>query len=991
MRQDNVEFAIKMLFPIAGNLSEDGLRTSRSDKQCNHTHKHLNNSPCRHSGLSGIFQRDSCRAMLAGMTSFVNLILSYLLIYPRKWKYLVFFALLFFVLFAGYSEASVAGKITVKGLYSISEEEFLDIFGVREGSRIDNEMIRDGIKRAFLKGIFEDIAVEVSDGEDPSVSVFVKERDFIRKIYVTGEYDLSKSEVKKKFILNEDSVMRYDLIGSAAEDLKSKLSAYGYPKASVVIETARADQPYSIDIYLKVDTGTPQIIKKIIIKGDDSRIKKRMRLSEGKVFNQHKLKDDLKRIKDHYTKKGHYGPKVGPFSYKDGELTINVDPGKRLMIKIEGNRKLSSSDLIKEATFFEAESVNDEIIEESVAKMLFLCHEEGYPFSQIAPVIESSEEEIKVTFYVFEGEKIKLRSVGFTGTTLPQDKLRSVLSLKEGGLFNPDFIDKDNGSLEEFYGALGYLNVGIKGTDVKIDKDSRTADLNIDIEEGPKTVIISYDITGVDDDTKETINSGLGIKKGDPYNEIDISNARFIIMEYFRDRGYSDVDVDVERKIDNHMAVVEFKVIKGKKKLTGKTIITGNRRTEYEIIKRELPHEAGQPYNLRIISEGRQRLYKLGLFTDVETEPVDTPGGERDILIKVKEGNAGSVEFGIGYAEYEKLRGFFEVNYINLWGMNRQAMFRTELSTLEQRFILQYREPWFWGVELPFRIFFLKEYRNVINITDKTTMYDIDRYTLTAGVEKKWTERLKTDLYYEYSLITTTNVQPDVILSREDTGTLAISSIKPAIVYDTRDNPFDPRKGFAAGISLKIASTMLASQTNFQKFEGFGSTFFKMTKRMTLALSSRVGMAYGYADTKELPISERFFLGGRSTVRGYEQDTLGPKGSDGNPTGGNSFVMGNIELRTSIGRGFGIVPFFDMGNVWVDTKDMNLTELKYTAGIGLRYNTPVGPIRIDYGYKLNRGIVCVEDKMPIIPHISPNQHCSKESPGALHFSIGHAF
>ncbi|OGW28145.1 MAG: outer membrane protein assembly factor BamA [Nitrospirae bacterium GWC2_42_7] len=996
MRQDTKESIVKLSFPLVGNLSEEGLRTGRLDtgsgyKLCDKIDKPEITKgqknitlplslPSREGnflalapwgrGLGEGYSRDNDK-----LTVIVSVI----------------FALLFLALFAGFSEASIAGKISVKGLHTVSEGEFHDIFGVKEGSRIDNEIIRNGIKRAFLKGVFEDISVEVLNEENPKVLVSVKERDFIRKLYVTGKYSLSKLEIMKDFMFKEDSLMRYDLVGSAAEDLKNKLSVYGYPGASVSIETVRAKEPYSTDVHLKVDTGIPLIIKKIIIKGDDSKIKKRMKLSEGDVYNQNKLKDDLKRIKDHYKKQRHYGPQVGPFEYKDGELTITVNSGKRLKLLIKGNSRLSGSDLMKEAPFFETESFNDEVIEESVVKMLFLYHEEGYPFAQIAPVIESDEKDIEVTFYVFEGEKIKLGSVRFTGTTLPQDKLRSVLSLQEGGLFNPDSIDKDKESLEEFYGALGYLNADIKEMDVKIDKDSRTADLNIEIEEGLKTVILSYDITGVEDDTKEDLKSGLGIKKDDPYNEIDISNARFMIMEYFRNYGYPDVDVEVARSIDKQMAVIEYRVIKGRKKLTGKTIIAGNRQTKYEVVKRELPHEEDQPYNMRVISEGRQKLYKLGLFTDVETEPVDMPDGKKDILIKVNEGNAGSFEFGIGYAEYEKLRGFFEVNYINLLGMNRQAMFRTELSTLEKRYILQYKEPWFWGIELPFRIFFLKENRNVINITDKTTMYNIDRYSLTAGVEKKWTERLKTDIYYEYSLIKTTDVLPDVILSREDTGTLSISSIKPSIVFDTRDDPFNPRKGFVTGISLKVASTILASQTNFQKLEGFGSTFFKLSKRNTLALSARAGMAYGYKDTKELPISERFFLGGRSSVRGYDQDTLGPKGSDGNPTGGNAFVMGNIEMRTSIGRGFGIVPFFDMGNVWVDSKDMDLTDLKYTAGIGLRYNTPVGPIRIDYGFKLNRGVVCVEDKMPVIPHISPNQHCSKESPGALHFSIGHAF
>jgi outer membrane protein insertion porin family len=130
-------------------------------------------------------------------------------------------------------------------------------------------------------------------------------------------------------------------------------------------------------------------------------------------------------------------------------------------------------------------------------------------------------------------------------------------------------------------------------------------------------------------------------------------------------------------------------------------------------------------------------------------------------------------------------------------------------------------------------------------------------------------------------------------------------------------------------------------------------------------------MAQGFDKTTELPLVERFFLGGRTTVRGYEQDTLGPKGVNGSPTGGNAFVLTNLELRADVAKGFGIVTFLDGGNVWGRTGDIKFSEIKYTVGAGIRYNTPVGPLRIDYGHKLDKE--------------------KGESSGEVHFSIGHAF
>ncbi len=179
------------------------------------------------------------------------------------------------------------------------------------------------------------------------------------------------------------------------------------------------------------------------------------------------------------------------------------------------------------------------------------------------------------------------------------------------------------------------------------------------------------------------------------------------------------------------------------------------------------------------------------------------------------------------------------------------------------------------------------------------------------------------------------------------------------------------RRGILSGISVKFTSPVFLSETDFVKLSFYGNFFHRITERIVLAASLRGGVAQGYFKTNELPIVERFFLGGSTTVRGYAQDTLGPKGSDGNPTGGNAFLMENLELRTSLGRGIGSVVFVDGGNVWQKVNEMGFTDLKFTTGLGLRYDTPVGPIRVDYGVKLQRE--------------------KGESSGELHFSIGHAF
>ena len=895
-----------------------------------------------------------------GRTTFPSRVVSYCL-----------YLLLYLFLSAVPADAAVAGTITIQGLHSASREELLDLLDLGEGKLIEAEKVRTGIKRAFLKGIFEDISVETNDRDPADVMIIVQERDRISKVSVQGDHVLSGKKIRNQLTMKEGEVMRYDLMAQAERDLKEKFALLGYPDAVVRISAEPTKRPYRVELVVTVEAGSPLVIRQIQIAGTNIVSPDDLRLSAGDIYDQFRVRDELKRIQARLRKDGYYHPVAGPYTFETGALTITLDPGSQLTVTIEGNIAISTKRLGKEVPFFEVETVNDEIVDEAVMRMLALYHSEGYPYAQVAPVMKKDKGTIEVSFFVFEGLRIKTRTIQFTGSSLPPQSLKNVMSLKEGEYFNPDLKDRDRETLQEFYRALGYLDAGIEEIEDTIDMQQELADISVVVTEGGKTLIGSIDIKGVPDDARTKLLAVSALKVGDPYNEVDISDARFRIIDSYVNTGNPNVDVLVERTIEDHNVAVVFTVIEGVKVRIGKMVVAGNERTRYRVIRREIAGDEGRPYSFKTLAEERRKLYKLGLFDDVEIEPYDAGEGAKDLLVKVKEGNAGAYEFGVGYADYEQFRGYAEVSYRNLWGMNRQGLLRGELSSLQQRYIIQYTEPWFLGNQLPFRALFLYENKEEISVPGREVRYRIERYSASAGVEKQLTDSLKAEFYYEYSIVRTSDVKSDVILSKEDVGTLAISSIRPSLVFDTRDNPFDPARGVVAGLSVKIASSLLFSETNFVKMTLYGSTFHRLHKRIVLALSARGGIAYGYNGTNELPLVERFFLGGRFSVRGYEQDTLGPRGADDNPTGGNVFAMGSIELRTNIGRGISIVPFLDFGNVWVKASDMDPRDIKFTTGLGLRYATPVGPLRVDYGIKLKRG--------------------RDESKGELHFSIGHAF
>lgn len=865
--------------------------------------------------------------------------------------------------------ASVIGNIEINGLYSIDREELLYLLDFKPGKQIDKELIRLGIKRAFLKGIFEDISIEMtSEGEKTDVFIHIRERNFIEKISIKGNYAFSKKKIKQLFILKKNQVLLCGILKRAVEKLRYELARRGFPDTVIRAETIQLKKPHRIKILLTIDTGEPLIIQTIQTYDEAKHV---MRLSEGDIYNETILEKDLKRIKSYYKKNYYFNPEIGQYKFSDGILEIPVYPGKRLNITIVGNHAISTKELLREMPFSELESFNDGLVEEGVHRITALYHKKGYNFAQVAPVISSNDKHIDLHFFIHEGIRVRTGKISFIGNTLSEEKLKDILVLREGAIHNSELLDSDRERIRNFYISLGYLSADIEEFRTIYNKNSNSVDIEIKINEGLRTEIERINIIGAQHIPEEDIREVIHIKTGDVYNEVAILDARYSIIDLYNTRGLLGTIVTVESEIDEQRATVNFKIEEGTKILFGKTIVAGNHRTRYRVIERELQDKENMPFDYRILTQDRRKLYKLGLFTDVNMKALDRYDHKKDILLTLHEGKPGSIELSLGYADYERYRATLDISYRNLFGKNKQPSLRLDLSSLARRIVLQYYEPWFMDRQLQFRAFMLAENKKEINIDTRDIRYKLTRYAASAGIEKDFSDFVLAKLYYEFSIVNTYNVQPDVILSKEDTGTLFISGIIPSILYDTRDNLFEPRKGIFSGCSIKFTSPIFLSESNFIKFMFFGNFYQAFSKRFVFAASFRGGLATGYLDTNELPIIERFFLGGRTTVRGYEQDMLGPKGEDGNPTGGNAFLMQNLELRTSVWKGIGLVAFLDGGNVWTNVEDIDPKDWKFTTGIGLRYKTPVGPLRIDYGHKLDR----VEG----------------ESSGEIHFSIGHAF
>jgi len=864
--------------------------------------------------------------------------------------------------------------LEIRGITRMEAEELIDLISLSIGDKLDRQELGRGIRRAFLKDFFQDIqAVTEPYGDGVRLIYIVKEIPRIDKLIIKGERKVSEKTVRTKFYYKEGEDFREEYLDSARLALKGYYGRRGYPDASVMVTVSASDRESWVNLNIHIQEGQPLIVRKI---KTEEEIRHLIGLRKGDVLDTAELDKDIEKITEYYKKRNYIKPVIGPYRFINGVLTLPVDPGVRYEVRFKNNSVLKTAKLEKELAFIENEEISDEAIAESADRIKRFYVSSGYYSAQVAAGVERDDDLIRITFIIFEGDITVLRNISFSGASINPEGIKKILPFEQNRPFNNSLLEDSRDSIIRFYNALGYLQADVQ--EIKKDFQNNGRDLNLEyiIHEGSRTIIREVNITGNKQLESAQLRNALDLKEGSPYNVIDIGDARRRVLSLYSRYGYLYADVAVESRIDHDSAFLVYKVTENRRLFVGKIILKGNQKTKAKIIMRELTVKEGEPYNSEEISRTKQRLYKLGIFSEVVVDVLENgmetdDGIIKDMLISVKEGKAGSVEVSLGYGDYEEVRGTLEISYRNIGGYNRNAGFRTDQNAVERRYIFNFREPWLFNwPDVPLKIFLIREEKRGLNIDSRDVLYKIDKQSFIAGIEKEIIDGLKIGLDYEYSFTDTKDVEEDVILSKEDSGTLGISSISPSIYFDKRNDPFNPTSGSLHGIVVKYAPKALFSEAEFVKGTIQSSWYVQLAKPVVLAFSLRGGMAYGFGDNEELPLIERFFLGGRSTVRGYSHDSLGPKGADDNPTGGNIFALTNWELRFALGKGFGLVTFVDVGNVWKTIDDVQ-DELKYTAGAGLRYNTPVGPIRIDYGHKMNKE--------------------EGESSGEVHFNFGHAF
>lgn len=867
----------------------------------------------------------------------------------------------------------------------ITPQDISDKCNINKGDPFSPALLRKCIVTLYRKGTFKDVIAEVFEEEKGVMIKFTfvgKIR--IKNIRIKGNRFFSNRKLKAIAGLKKGDELTEARKVSIKERIIEAYSDYGFFDVTVNINTSATRKEQDVSLYIVIDEGERVKIGDILFEGkkkvDENKLKTLFDIHRGDFFDQKKIDAGIRKLKRYYERKGYIRALIkGPELFYDTttgkvNISLSIDAGPMVTVEFEGVRAFNPKKLRKVLTIWRERSFDSQILDESRERLIQHYRKKGYYFVKVSYRTElQGTEEVKIIFTVQEGPVTKIGKIRFSGNTyFNTNQLKRYIVLRPGDYLIEDLLTKDIETLTNLYKNEGFLDVSISSS-VTLDEEEKTLTIDISIDEGKQILIDNIVFQGNTLFKDREIITLIKSRIGKPYSETQVIDDLYTIQSHYVRNGYIYATVDLKTKFSDDRVTVEYVITEDKPVYVGDIYIRGNSFTRDYVIERELLMKEGEPFSYEKILRSQRKLLMLRIFKNVQIEPVRPEIKEyiKDINVIVEEGYPGTIEIGIGYGDVDRFRGVFATSYRNLFGTGREVSLKAEGSSIEQKYNIGYKEPWVLGYQMDARF-------NMVDLIEHKRNFDRRTLGVITGVDKSFSEFINGSFMYQFEDVKLTNVSPDAILTPEDTGKVRVATINPSLIVDKRDDPFNPSRGFFYSIALREAARLIGSKPQFAKVNLQGSFFHTIFKRTVLAFSVRSGIAWNFGESTEVPIFERYFAGGRNTVRGYDYERLGIPGKtvifDGerwSPTGGNMMLLINSEIRLPIYKGFGLVIFMDNGNIWKEMEEFNINEIKSTVGGGIRYNTPIGPFRLDIGCKLDREIG--EDRC--LPH----------------FTLGHAF
>jgi outer membrane protein insertion porin family len=718
---------------------------------------------------------------------------------------------------------------------------------------------------------------------------------------------------------------------------------------------------WSLQAFAAIGPGS--IVRDIDIQGNRrtqaSTIRFYLKTAVGSPFSPRMLREDVKRL---YALRTFDDIQVTAEELGDGMrivITVTEKPAVR-NVTLDGRRRGDEDEVrqrvrLKERATFERNLLND-----SVTGIQDYYRQEGYYFAHVRPeVVEVDDNQVDVTLHITEGKKVRIRRIEFTGNRhFPASILQGEIQTKpyqvpilSGGasLYRPEGLRVDLQLLQSFYQNNGFVNIQLGEPTVEINREASSVVMNIPIvSEGEQYKVGAVGLTGDDIFEEAELRRMVQLRTGEIYSRENVRRDILALTNAYTDEGYAFADATPTVALDDQQRLVNvtYSIRPGSRVYIGRIDIRGNERTRDWVIRRELRVDEGELYSGQGLLRSRQRLANLDYFDEVKIDTVRRPEqGLIDLEIDVTEKSTGQFSAGLGFSSVETVVFQASVTQRNLFGRGQAITAQGRIGGLSQDFSISFAEPWLFGRPINAGV---SVYRRQVDYQT----FDSLRTGVALTLGRTFGEFLSTSVTYRFEDLDISDLDPGAAdLLEEQEGSSLTSAVTPRVVWDSRNSRLNPSQGSYNSFEVEVAG--LGGENRYYKLVGESTWYYPLPYELSGFVKGRFGIGAGYGG-EDLPASERFFLGGPTTVRGFGFRDIGPQDLDGNPLGGTSFVQFNIEIGRSFSRILRLVAFMDVGNVYAQDQQFDLGEVRSSAGFGIRFITPVGPVRMDWGFKLDR-------------------------------------